>query len=403
LKLTTTAINGMKYEGTPPKGKDLRWDDEVPGFYVRVLPSGKKTFGIKYHHRGRPREMTLGAYGVLTLPQARDKARSIKVQAQEGADPLRERKKRHEGQTFAQLATAYLERHAPKKRSRRDDESMLRLHLLPALGTTPLAEITRADIARLHHKLGKKRKAASAAAPRQGRDWKKGESTGGPALANRVLSLLSKMFALAVVWGFLPEGTVNPAHGIDRFKEVERERFLTPEELKRLADAIEQELNPFIRAGCRKMEVLRLRWSDIDFKQRVINFRKTKTKDLHILPLTKDIERILQTLPQLGDNPYIFPGNITGKHLVSIDKNWDDIRKRAGIADVRIHDLRHTVATWLISSGMEGALVGRVLGHSDPRSTKRYAKFMLKSLTDALEGHGAELAEATKQLHGDPA
>lgn len=393
----------MRYEGTPPKGKDLRWDEEIPGFYVRVFPSGTKTFGFKYRFRGRAREITLGTYGVLTLPQARDMARNLKVQAAAGGDPLKERKRRNEGKTFADLAKTYLERHASQKRSGDDDSAMLRLHLLPKLGTAPLATIDRGDIARLHHKIGKK-KEPTATGPRKGANWKKGQSTGGPAVANRVLSLLSKMFNLAKAWGYLPDAAPNPATGIDRFKEVPRERFLTAEEMKAVAAEIDKQANPFVRAalwiylfsGSRKMELLALRWSDVDFKRREFYLRDTKTKALHILPLTSHIEQILKALPQIGDNPYVFVGNREDKHLVSINKNWEEIRAAAGVPDVRIHDLRHTAATWLVSSGMDLALVGRVLGHADPRTTKRYAHFMLKPVAAALEGHGAELRHAAK-------
>lgn len=412
MKLTSTAINGFTFTGKSAgrDAKDLRWDDEIPGFGVRVWPSGKKTFFVVYRFRGRERFMSLGAYGVITLPQARDLARAVKVQVASGNDPLRERKQRNEGQTFADLAKVYLERHAAQKRSGDDDEAMLRLHLLPALGSAPLATISRSDIARLHHRLGKKTKPSAATAPLQGRSWKKGQTTGGPAMANRVLSLLSKMFNLAKSWGFLSDVAVNPAVGIDRFKEVARERYLTADEVKALPAAIDEEPNPFVRAairiylltGCRKMELLRLKWTDINFERREFYLRNTKTKTLHVMPLTSHVELVLQTLPQLGGNPYVFAGHVTGKHLVSINKNWQDIRKRAGIPDVRIHDLRHTVATWLVSSGMDLALVGRVLGHSDPRTTKRYAHFMLKPVAAALEGHGAEIGEVSKPGHGVP-
>lgn len=385
MKITKTAIDGMKFEGRTPKARDLRWDDELPGFGVRIWPSGKKSFFIEYRHMGRPRYMTIGPYGVLTLHQARDLARQAKVRVLAGKDPLAERQARNEGKTFGDLAAEYLKRHAVHKKSGRDDELVINRLLLPAWRTRPLATIRSSDVAQLHHKIG----------------------DGAPVLANRVVSLLSKMFNLGKKWGYVGESATNPAHGIERNRERQRERFVSPEEMKRLAAAIDASGNLFIRAvlwsylftGARKSELLRLKWSDVDFDRREVTLRDTKAGNTHVLPLTTHLEAVLAPLPRISKNPYVFCGR-KGSHLKNIDNTWKNIRIAAKLEDVWIHDLRRTVATWIVNAGYSLALIGRVLNHANPQTTQRYARHQLGPATIALEDHGNRVFAALKADDG---
>lgn len=376
MNLTKTAIDAMSFEGKGAKGRDLRWDDEVPGFGVRVWPSGKKSYFLEYRYRGRARYLTIGPANVLTLKQARELARAEKVKVLAGRDPLGERRSRVEGKTFGELADRYLKKHAPTKKSGDEDERLIDRLLRPAFGTTMLATITPHDVQKLHERISDKT----------------------PTQANRAVSLLSKMFNLGKKWGYLAK---NPAEGIERNKERQRERFVSPAEMKRLAAAIDGSENVFIKAvlwaylftGARKSELLRLRWEDIDFDRREVMLRDTKAGNTHILPLTTHLEAQLRELPRIKGNPYVFCGR-KGSHLVSIDNAWADIRRAAKLEDVWIHDLRRTVATWIVGNGYSLALVQNVLNHANPQTTQRYARFQLEPAAKALEDHGNRLRAA---------
>ncbi len=380
MHFTKTALDAMKFDGTTPKARCLRWDDEVPGFGVRLWDSGKKTFFFSYRFGTRQRYMTLGPYGVLTLQQARSMALEAKVQVLQGKDPLELRQKKHEGKAFPELVKAYLARHAAHKKTGKEDERLINGHLLPAFKSRPLASIRSSDVAQLHHAIGEKT----------------------PIQANRMVALVSKMFSLAITWGFLPESFRNPAKGIQRFRENERERFVSPAEIKQLWLAIGTEKNLFIRTalqaylfvGMRKTELLRLRWKDVDFVRKAIYLPDTKAGRSHTLPLTTHMEALLMGLPRIAGNPHVFVGHTKGEHLTSLDKSWHTIRAKAELPDVWIHDLRRTVGSWLASSGYSLPQIGKVLNHSNPSTTQRYARFQLTSAAEALESHGNRLQAA---------
>ncbi len=378
MKITKTAIDGMKFEGASATARDLRWDDELPGFGVRVWPSGKKTFFLVYRHLGRQRYLSIGQHGVLTLHQARELGRAAKTRVLSGKDPLEERQARNHGKTFGDLAAEYLTRHAAHKRSGKDDGYDLAKHVLPYWKGRPLASIRRADVALLHSRI----------------------SEGAPIRANRVIALLSSMMNLAKQWGYLGENAANPAQGIKRNKEQARRRQLNPEEIVRLLVEIEKEPHLFVRAALkfylltasRKTEVLRLKWADVDFSGRVVTLRDTKNGEPKPLPLTTHLETLLRGLPRIAKNPYVFCGHRKGKPLADVRSRWEEIREAAKLNDVWIHDLRRTVATWLLNAGTSFEMLGRILDHSDPKVTQRhYARFEVGAVTTTLEAHGERL------------
>jgi integrase len=345
---------------------------------VRLYPAGAKGFVLSYRVHGRKRLMVLGAYGVLTLDQARREARKLLVAVEAGGDPLNDRWKESKGQTVRELCLAYLERHAkPHKKTWKDDERRVRKYLLPAWGNLKARAIGRADAAALHSRIGETHRYE----------------------ANRVLELVSKMFELAWRWGFVPEGHANPARGIDSFKEEKRDRWVTPEELPRLALAIDQETNPYARAalwlylltGLRKSEVLTARWECVDFVRKELRLPHTKAGRAHYLPLSEPALAALSTIPRVEGNPYIIVGLREGAHLVNISKPWLRVRKAAGVEDVRLHDLRRTVGSWLAQAGNSLHLIGRVLNHSSQTTTAVYARFAQDHVREALEAHALRL------------
>lgn len=436
MKLTKRALDAAAYEGDG-KARHVLWDDEVPGFGCRLYPSGKKTFVLSYRVNNRKRMMTIGAYGALTLDQARKAARAELAKVETGnADPLEERQKATRGETVADLCAAYMERHASKKKSGTDDQRRIDRYILPAWRNLKAAAIKRADVAALHSRIGKR----------------------GPYEANRVLALLSKMFELARRWGYVPEDSVNPARDVDRFKEAKRDRWIAPEELPHLAAAINAEPNEsarhalwlYLLTGARKSELLKARWDDVDEARAELRMPDTKAARTHYLPLSGPAMALLRDMARHPGNPFILPGAKPGEHLVNISKPWGRVRTAATLArwrevpevaalidrltearaatkskhaakdwtptpslaeiraaaaaealdlppaidDVRLHDLRRTVGSWLAQAGNSLHLIGRVLNHSNQSTTAVYARFGEDSVRTALEQHGTRLMGA---------
>ena len=380
MHITKRLIDSFVYEGKDGS-RDVRWDDRLPGFGVRIYPSGARSFVLSYRFQGRKRLMALGRYGVLTLDMARDKARQAVVESVGGSDPLDQRAKRNHGETIADLAEIYIERHAKvHKRTWIADQRAINKYILPAWATKQVQDLERSDVARLHHDVGRTY----------------------PYTANRLLELISKMCELARIWGFVDETAINPTRGITRFREEKRERFITPQELPRLAEAIDNEPNLFARyalwmflfTGLRKSELLGAQWNQIDWDAEELTIEDTKNgRPLH-LPLSSAAIQVLRQVPRDADNPFIFPGREDGQHLVNIDKAWRRIRKAAKVEDVRLHDLRRTVGSWLAQSGNSLHLIGRVLNHKTPSTTQVYARFGNDHVRDALESLGQNLLGA---------
>ncbi|HYN76526.1 MAG TPA: tyrosine-type recombinase/integrase [Lamprocystis sp. (in: g-proteobacteria)] len=380
MKLTKRAIDAATYQGDH-NARCVLWDDEVPGFGCRLYPGGRKAFILSYRAGGRKRLLTVGTYGVLTLDQARTAARSelAKVET-EGADPVATREKERQGETMRDLCAAYMDRHGNAKKSGSEDQRRIDAYVLPKWASLKARTITRPDVEALHRTIGKR----------------------APYEANRVLALLSKMFELARRWGFVPEGQGNPARDIDRFKEAKRDRWVTPDELPRLAQAINEEPNEAARAalwlylltGARKTELLKAQWADVDWTRAELRLPDTKAGRVHYIPLSPAAVALLRDLPQTEDNPFILPGKLAGAHLVNVSKPWGRVRTAAGVEDVRLHDLRRTVGSWLAQSGNSLHLIGRVLNHSNQSTTAVYARFGEDSVRAALDQHGARIMGA---------
>ena len=380
MKLTKRVVDAAKYAGKDGD-RDIRWDNEVSGFGLRVYPTGRKAFVLSYRVNGRKRLMTLGACGDITAQAARKKAKKLVVGIDDGDDPLGARQDAAKGALVRDLFAAYLERHAkPHKKSWRDDERRINNRVVPAWGNLKAANIKYPDVAALHGKIGKAH----------------------PYEANRTIELISKAFDLAGKWGFVPQDFQNPAKGIQSFKEKKRDRWVTPEELPKLAQAIDDEVSPYARnalwlylfTGLRKGELLAARWEDIDWDRKELRIPETKAGRVHYVPLSEPALAILRELPRLEDNPFILPGLKPGRHLVNINKPWQRVRKAAGVEDVRLHDLRRTVGSWLAQAGNSLHLIGRVLNHSNQVTTAVYARFGQDNVRQALEEHGQRIMGA---------
>lgn len=382
MKLTKRLIDQTEYHGRVGTAHYL-WDDQLPGFGVRLYPSGRKSFVLRYRARGQQRSYTLGRFGELTLQEARDEALEQLRIIRNGGDPAAERKSYHQAPTVADLAERFMDEHArlkKKPKSIRGDERNWRLHVLPRLGRRKVVDITRADVSALHAELSEK-----------------------PYLANRVLALLSKAFNLAEVWGWRPDGS-NPCRHIERYRERRRERYLTREELTRLSSVLSQAeyegsesqetllaIRLLILTGCRVGEILGLRWDEVDFDRSVLRLSDSKTGQKTV-PLNSAALQLLAGTERPDDNPYVIRGAKPGQPLTTLCRPWFRIRERAGLEDVRLHDLRHSFASVGAELGLSLPIIGKLLGHRHSATTERYAHLADDPLRQATEAVGVRIA-----------
>jgi integrase len=388
VKLTKRTIDALTYQGEGNAAFYV-WDDEIKGFGLRIYPTGRKAFVVKYRTNSRRQRLpVLGTFGRdLTLDEARRRAREVLGDVARGLDPSEEKERERQGETVRALCAAYMQRHGNAKKSGKDDQRRIDRHILPNWGNLKATALRRADVAALHVKIG----------------------TTARYEANRMVALVSKMFELARRWGFVPEDHPNPARGVDHFREEKRDRWITPEELPRLARAINQEPNEsarfalwlYLLTGARKSELLRARWDDVSFERAELRLADTKAGRTHYIPLSSPAMALLQQIPRRAGNPHVFPGReLTPEFqrdpapLVNIAKAWNRVRKAAGVEDVRLHDLRRTVGSWLAQAGNSLHLIGRVLNHSNVSTTQVYARFGEDHVRAALEQHGARIMGA---------
>lgn len=357
----------------PEDGKRANYHDTNPkgaGLQLRVTSSGVKTFCVFRRVRnGSPERVTLGRFPVMTIEQARCKAAEILLQIASGSNPAEIERQRKAEQTFHSLFTEYLERHSkPRKRTWYEDVSNYRLYLDKPLSSKKLSSITRQDIARIHHGI-----------------TKAGYST----QANRVLALISSVFN----WGISVDlCNANPAHGIKRNKEYSRDRFLQADELPKFIEALSQEANETIRdyflisllTGARRSNVLAMRWQDINFERAEWRIQETKNGTPQTVTLSPEAIEILSNRKSSNNDAFVFPGTGKSGHLEEPKKGWKRILERAGIQDLRIHDLRRTLGSWQAKTGASLAIIGKSLNHKNQSTTAIYARLDLDPVRDSV-------------------
>jgi integrase len=385
IRLTKTTIEAIE-----SGGRDLyAWDDQLPGFGVKVTPAAARIYLLKYRYRGAQKWLTIGRHGEITVAEARQRATALRGRIADGEDPAAARRA-IASPTIADLADRYLAEHAePHKKPRSVDEDRrnLRLHIRPALGPLKVADVTRQEILKLHHEMRQT-----------------------PGAANRVMALLSMMFGLAEEWGWRPEAS-NPCRRIKKFKERSRNRFLTGEELQRLGQALATAehdgehpaaiavIRLLVLTGCRLSEITTLEWPFVDFERSCLRLPDSKT-GAKVVRLGAPALDLLSKLPRF-DSSFMFPVARQGRggpgHFVGVNHVWQRIRAKAGLGDVRLHDLRHTFASWAVMGGTTLYVTGALLGHRQPQTTAKYSHLADDPVQAAADRVAGSIAGALNQ------
>ena len=380
-KLTKRTVDAIE----PQPTEFFIWDESIPGFGLRVMPSGRKSFVVQYRAGRRPRRMSLGPSTVLTCDQARTRAITIIAAVKNGEDPAADRAAKRNAATVNDLAERFDKEHIAvrlKASTAKEYRGNLRRFILPALGRLAVPEITRADVAKFHHDLRHI-----------------------PYQANRCLEVVSKMFVLAEMWGLRPDGS-NPRKHIRKYPEEKRERFLSAAELRRIGEVLREmeservELSSAILAarlliltGCRLGEIMNLKWDYIDFDERALRLPDSKTGK-KIVHLGTPAVEYLHDAQRIDGNPWVITGTLPGKSLSDLQPFWQRVRARAGLKDVRIHDLRHTFASTAVASGQGLPMIGKLLGHTQVQTTARYAHLAAEPVKMAADAVAQNLRQS---------
>ena len=414
-RLTDKAVRTM---APPSAGNRIAYDDEVKGFGVRITSAGARAFILNYRAVGRERRITIGSFPDWSVPAAREHAKRLKREVDQGGDPMGDRHADRAAPTVNALADRFEAEHLAKRRASTvtDYQSILRLYIRPQLGMMRVVEVRHSDVEKLHRLIAKT----------------------APYRANRAVAVLSKMLSLAVKWEMRSD---NPARGIERAPEERRERFLSPAEIGRLADALTAHaekasvnaIRLLMLTGARRGETLAAKWTEFDLQAGVWvkPSAHTKTKKSHRVPLSAPALLLLSEMQKAAkpDAVFLFPGRAgtptrAPQPVTDIKRVWAAVCRKAGLAvqeeratragdvvkdakgkpvlvwqsTVRIHDLRHTYASILASSGLSLPIIGALLGHTQAATTQRYAHLMDDPLRAATERVGAVVSGAGKTM-----
>ncbi|MBV1774354.1 tyrosine-type recombinase/integrase [Burkholderiaceae bacterium DAT-1] len=342
------------------KSKEIEYSDaEVTGLRLLVNRIGRKSFLFRYTHDGKKRSMKIGKYPDIDIADARTKAFELRALLAKGVDPQGMQGRQMHSLTFRQFFAEHLWPHfEATKRSAKADESRIRCHVLPAFGERNLCDITSLELQQFHNR-------------------KKLELC--PSTANRIFELIQRGYNLANLWGLVDH---NPAKGIRLHRENNRrERFLSDDELRRFLTALKNEKNRsaadaflfLLATGSRREEALGAKWQDVDLDKRVWYLPHTKSGKSRYVLLNDTALDVLNARKLTGAGAYIFPG-INGERTSNPTRAWKRVLQAAGIdpSGMRIHDLRHTHASYLVGVASLHEIAG-LLGHANTTTTQRYA------------------------------
>ena len=379
-------LNNRTVDALKSDRETLVWDQHLPGFAVRVYPSGTCTYVVQTRGPYGARRVTLGRHGVIGATEARRRAWQVIARIKAGKEPLPEHStsRRATGPKLADMAARYMDEYVAvhcKPATLRIRSAAIYRHIVPRLGKLRNGAVRRRHVTRLHQGL-----AAT------------------PVEANNAIITLSQIFTKAQDWGILAEGT-NPCRHVELYRQRKRERFLTEAEFRRLGRVLDQAeddggatpaaiaaIRLLILTGCRRGEILGLRWKDVDLESRELRLRDTKTGPRSV-PLSPAAVQLLAELPRSEGSRWVIPGRKPGTHLIRLGNAWRLLRERAGLHDVRLHDLRHSFASSALALGESLPMIAKLLGHRQISSTARYAHLARASVHEAAARVADSLAE----------
>ena len=367
-------------ECSPGKRKTDYWDTHTSGFVLECRESGGKTYYLRYFDgAGRQRQHKIGGFGDISFDQARKAARRLRSEVVLGGDPAGAKDDKKAIPTYAELSAQHLAHAKTHMKSYDSLETIMRLHLVPRWGRHRLDEITLQDVGK----------------------WLAEKTEDGlmPATVEKLRVMMGRSFELGRRWG-VAGCTHNPTRGIQRPKfDNKRERFLTSDEAGRLLKAAGDSLNPQLRSivglllltGARVSELLQAEWRHVDLDRRAWLIPVSKTGKSRYVPLSQAAIDIIDQLPRYEGCPWLIANPETKLAYVSVKHSWQTARKTARLNDLRIHDLRHSAASFMINSGVDLFAVGKVLGHADYKSTMRYSHLANETLLSAVEAGASKL------------
>ena len=416
MRLTKRNVDAL----TPRERQYVEYDVDLIGFGVAVYPSGVKSWIAEFRPLGggrgvAKRRITLGKVGTLTPDQARRAAADMLAQVRLGADPAAERAERRNALTVGELLDRF-------------DEQYIGPMLKP--GTAVSHRIAIAELRRAHGALKAEALSRGHVAALHAR------ISDRPFAANRAVAVWSKAFAWGGTRELVPEG-LNPAKGLQKYREQGRERYLTRDELARLGSALAEgetnglpydvdaskpkakhaakpenrlvKLDPFavaairllILTGARLREILDSKWSQVDLERGVIFLADSKTGKKPIY-LSAAAQAVLAALPRIKGNPHIIAGAKDGAPRADLKKPWQAVTKAAGLEGLRLHDLRHSFASFGAGASFGLPIIGKLLGHSQTATTHRYAHLDADPLRRAVDTIGATISAAMEGNKGAP-
>ncbi|GAB6145008.1 tyrosine-type recombinase/integrase [Desulfocicer niacini] len=381
FRFSKTALDKLppNAKDSPSREKEYS-DQEVIGLKLLVSKNGRKFFHLRYRYNKRKRVISIGEYPAVSISDARQRANEFKNMLSRGIDPLLERNKQSDSITFAEFVTQeYIPFAKVNKKSWKDDSNKYEKDMKKAFGKLPLSAITTRDIQQYQTKI-------------------KARTSAGT--SNRHYSLLSRIFNLAIEWGFLEK---NPCKGVKKQKEAGgKERYLNKDELKRFLqalDEVEQSVSThsirfLLFSGARMSEALGLLWTNVDIEGGTALLADTKGGKARTITLNDLAKQVLVEMRSFKINKYVFPGAKANTHLASPRRLFETVKEKTGIGNFRIHDLRHSFASIAVNNGASLYEVQRLLGHASSNMTQRYAHLSDKAVRDATDGVAAQITEA---------
>ena len=373
----------------PNLGKRLYvYDSKVPGLEFMVTHQGSKSFKVYRKFKDKPLRVTLGKFPETTVEKARNKAIKILDELNEGINPNEEKKKLRAETTFGELFTLFMERYSKHQKKTWQSDARDVPRFVGHWFQRKISNISKQDATLLHEKI---------------------RNENGLYQANRFLDTLRAIFNKAIEWGW---SGVNPTQGIKKFKQKSRDRFLHPDELPRFFESLDSEPNDTVRdyiyvslfTGVRKSNVLAMRWDDINFERREWRIQETKNGDPLRVHLVEEVIDILKTrLDCYGKREWVFEGQGKTGHLVEPKSGWKRILKRAGIKNLRLHDLRRTLGSWQAATGANSFMIGSTLGHKSTQATAIYARLNIDPVRDAVERATQAMLQTKKKIENDSA